>query len=64
LVLEGYPLKIIYVADIHGGFERVKLLLSETVADLPETIRMKIKDYFQQDEEPKECIINGTKNDE
>ena len=27
-------MKIIYVADIHGAFERVKLLLSETVADV------------------------------
>jgi len=28
------PLKIIYIADIHGAFDRVKLLLSETVADV------------------------------
>ena len=27
-------MKIIYVADIHGAFERVRLLLSETVADV------------------------------
>ena len=27
-------MKIIYVADIHGAFDRVKLLLSETVADV------------------------------
>lgn len=27
-------MKIIYLADIHGAFERVKLLLSETVADV------------------------------
>lgn len=27
-------MKIIYVADIHGSFDRVKLLLSETVADV------------------------------
>jgi uncharacterized protein len=31
----GYLImKIIYVADIHGAFDRVKLLLSETVADV------------------------------
>jgi len=27
-------LRIIYIADIHGAFDRVKLLLSETVADV------------------------------
>ena len=27
-------MKIIYLADIHGAFEQVKLLLSETVADV------------------------------
>ncbi|PKN18870.1 MAG: hypothetical protein CVU71_08730 [Deltaproteobacteria bacterium HGW-Deltaproteobacteria-6] len=29
-----YLLKIIYIADIHGAFDRVKQLLSETVADV------------------------------
>jgi len=28
------PLKMIYIADIHGAFERVKTLLSETMADV------------------------------
>jgi Icc-related predicted phosphoesterase len=28
------PMKIIYAADIHGGFEKVKTLLYETVADV------------------------------
>src|ERR1035437_4109474 len=27
-------MKIVYVADIHGAFDRVKILLSETVADV------------------------------
>ena len=30
----GTDMKIIYVADIHGAFDRVKTLLSETVADV------------------------------
>jgi Icc-related predicted phosphoesterase len=27
-------MKLIYLADIHGAFEKVKTLLSETVADV------------------------------
>ena len=27
-------MRIVYVADIHGGFDRVKTLLTETVADV------------------------------
>ena len=37
LCLNGCPvfnMRIIYAADIHGSFERVKTLLSETVADV------------------------------
>src|SRR5512143_4233347 len=31
---EVAPVRMIYVADIHGAFERVKTLLSETMADV------------------------------
>src|SRR5512136_1471660 len=31
---EVAPMRMIYVADIHGAFERVKTLLSETMADV------------------------------
>ena len=46
------------------SFKKYERRIKEIGISLPETIRMKIKDYFQHDEDPKECIINGTKNDE
>ena len=46
------------------SFKKYERRIKEIGISLPETIRMKIKDYFQHDEDQKECIINGTKNDE